>query len=89
MYIPVLTTNPVGWAILGTAGYLAYKAGKKSGLKAEENLDKESMLDSSIKGAMKAAYKTKIKMEESLGKTKSKYSDMWNETKTGVESSAS
>ncbi len=29
-YIP-LTTNPLGWLILGTSGYLLYKTGKKRG----------------------------------------------------------
>ncbi len=29
-YIP-LTTNPVGWLILGASGYMLYKAGKKKG----------------------------------------------------------
>ncbi len=27
--VPVLTTNVVGWAVLGTVGFLTYKAGKK------------------------------------------------------------
>lgn len=30
LYIPALSSNPVGWAILGAAGYLTYRAGKKS-----------------------------------------------------------
>lgn len=30
LYIP-LTTNPVGWVILGLGGYALYKAGKKKG----------------------------------------------------------
>lgn len=88
-YIPLLTTNPVGWAILGTAGFLAYKAGKKAGLKEDENVEKESMVDCSIKGAMKTAYKAKMKVDESLNKSKSKYSEMWDEARTDVESSAS
>jgi hypothetical protein len=29
-YIP-LTTNPVGWLILGLGGYALYKSGKKKG----------------------------------------------------------
>lgn len=84
-YVPLLTTNPVGWAILGTAGFLAYKAGKKSALKADDNAEKESIVDCSIKGAMKTAYKTKMKVDESLSKTKDKYSEMWEEARTDVE----
>ncbi len=30
LYIP-LTTNPIGWVILGVGGYALYKAGKKKG----------------------------------------------------------
>ena len=30
LYIP-LTTNPVGWVILGLGGYALYKSGKKKG----------------------------------------------------------
>lgn len=30
LYVP-LTTNPVGWVILGLGGYALYKSGKKKG----------------------------------------------------------
>ncbi len=30
LYVP-LTTNPLGWVILGLSGYALYKAGKKKG----------------------------------------------------------
>ncbi len=30
-YLP-LTTNPLGWVILGASGYALYRAGKKRGL---------------------------------------------------------
>ncbi len=30
LYVP-LTTNPLGWVILGISGYALYKAGKKKG----------------------------------------------------------
>ncbi len=30
LYLP-LTTNPLGWAILGLGGYALYKTGKKKG----------------------------------------------------------
>ena len=89
VYVPLLTTNPVGWAILGTAGFLAYKAGKKAGLKEDENVEKESLVDSSIKGAMKTAYKAKMKVDDSLNKTKTRYSEMWDEARSDVDSSAS
>ncbi|PHR27244.1 MAG: hypothetical protein COA36_09660 [Desulfotalea sp.] len=89
VYVPLLTTNPVGWAILGTAGYLAYKAGKKSGAKDDTNVEKESMVDCTIKGAMKTAYKAKMKVDGSFDKTKEKYSEMWNDARTDVENSAS
>jgi len=89
VYLPLLTSNPVGWAILGTAGFFAYKAGKKAGLKEDENVEKESMVDCSIKGAMKTAYKAKMKVDDSLNKTKTKYSEMWDDARTDVEGSAS
>ncbi len=80
--VPLLSANPVGWAILGFSGYLIYKAGKKSAIAAEEGLDKPGLTDRTIKGAMKTAYKTKTKLDQSLSKTKSKYSDMWDEVRT-------
>lgn len=89
MYVPLLSSNPVGWAILGTAGYLAYRAGKKAGIKDENTVEKASLADSSIKGAMKTAYKTKIKVDETLGKTKEKYSEMWNDARTDVDGGSS
>jgi len=79
VYIPLLTTNPVGWAVLGAAGYLTYKAGKKSALKNEEAVEKESLSDRAVKGAMKTVYKAKMKIDESFVGTKEKYSEMWNE----------
>jgi hypothetical protein len=35
MHLPLLVT-PLGWIVLGTAGYLVYKAGKNSGKKEGE-----------------------------------------------------
>lgn len=41
MYLPIVV-SPLGWVVLGAAGYLLYKAGKKSGQKeAEKGTDKE------------------------------------------------
>lgn len=84
VYLPLLTTNPLGWAVLGAAGYLTYKAGKKSGLKDEEQVGQEGLADRAVKGAMKTAYKAKMKVGESLSSTKEKYSEMWDEAQDEV-----
>ncbi len=81
-------SNPIGWAVLGTAGYLTYKAGKKAGLKNEDEIATENICDRAVKGAMKTVYKTKIKVEESLSSTRDKYSEMWNEAQTEVADNA-
>ncbi len=88
VYTPLLTTNPVGWAVLGAVGYLTYKAGKKTGLKDEEAVEKEGFADRAVKGAMKTAYKAKMKVGESMSSTKEKYSDMWNEAQDEVAEKA-
>ncbi len=82
-YTP-LTTNPLGWAFLGAAGFVAYKMGKKSGLHAEESADVDtpSLGDRVVKGAMKTAYKAKKSAESSLAKAGEKYSAMWDEAKS-------
>ncbi len=85
VYVPVLTTNPVGWAVLGVAGYLTYKAGKKTGLK-DDTVEKESLADRAVKGAMKTAYKAKMKVDESLAETKEKYGEMWQEAQAEAAS---
>ncbi len=82
--VPVVTTNPLGWAILGSAGYLAYKAGKKAGKAAEEGVDQPSLADRAVKGVMKTAYKAKTKIDDSLSNTREKYSEMWHEARTEV-----
>ncbi|WP_320041863.1 hypothetical protein [uncultured Desulfobacter sp.] len=74
--------SPVGWVVLGAAGYITYKAGKKAGKKAEEDITKPSLYDRVVKGTMKAAYKTQKCVSESLGKAKDKYGTMWTEAKT-------
>ncbi len=79
LYAPFLATNPVGWLVVGAAGYLTYRIGKKAGLKADENAQRENLADRAVKGAMKSAYKAKVKVGESLGKTREKYAAMWNE----------
>lgn len=84
VFLPLLTTNPVGWAVLGAAGYLAYKVGKKSGLNSYDQVEKEGLIDRVVKGTMKTAYKAKIKADESLSATKDKYYDMWSEAQDEV-----
>lgn len=81
-------SNPVGLAVLGTASYLTYKAGKKAGLADDENVVKESLCDRAVKGALKTAYKTKMKVDDSLSSTKDKYSEMWSEAQSEVEQAA-
>ncbi|PIE65366.1 MAG: hypothetical protein CSA26_03315 [Desulfobacterales bacterium] len=86
--LPLLTTNPVGWAVLGTAGYLTYRAGKKAAMKTEEQTDQPGFCDRAVKGAMKAAYRTKMKVDESLSSTRKKYSGMWDEAQSEVDNNA-
>ena len=40
MHLPLALT-PWGWVVLGAAGYLVYRAGKKAGEKAAEKDDKK------------------------------------------------
>ena len=42
LHVPLLS-NPLGWIVLGAAGYLLYKSGKKAGQQgAEQNKKPES-----------------------------------------------
>ncbi len=77
--VPLLTSNPVGWAVLGVAGYLTYKAGKKAGRRSVEQVDKECLSDRAVKGAMKTIYKAKLKTDAMLSSTRDKYGEMWKE----------
>lgn len=77
--IPLLTSHPVGWAVLGVAGYFLYKKGRKAGTKSADDIEKTPLHDRVVKGAMKSAYKAKMKVDESLSGTKEKYASMWNE----------
>jgi len=88
VFLPLLTTNPVGWALLGAAGYLTYKLGKKSGLKSDDQVEDGCLIDRAVKGTMKTAYKAKIKVDESLSSTKDKYSSMWDEAQDEVTGKA-
>ena len=77
-----LVASPAGWVVLGAAGYITYKVGKKAGKKAEEDITKPSLYDRVVKGTMKAAYKTQKCVAENLGKAKDKYGTLWTEAKT-------
>lgn len=77
--IPLLTSNPLGWAVLGVAGYLTYQAGKKAGKRTVEQVDRECLADRAVKGAMKTAYKAKLKTDAMFSSTKEKYGEMWKE----------
>ena len=70
---PFLAAHPAGWLVIGAAGCLAYAAGKKSGQ------GRISTCDRAVKGAMKTAYKAKLKAGKALSSTKDKYSRMWHE----------
>ncbi len=74
--------HPLGWVIIGGAGYLAYKAGKKSGKKVEGDSAKTNLSDRVVKGAMKAAYKAQQGISEGLDKAKEKCGTLWAEAKT-------
>lgn len=80
LHIPLLA-NPVGWAVLGAAGYLTYKAGKK----CNQAPDQESFSDRTIKGAMKTAYKAKLKIDDSFSNSKEKYSEMWSQAQEDLD----
>jgi len=87
-HVPLLSSHPVGWAILGVAGYLTYKAGKKAGLRGEEGIEKECLTDRAVKNAMKTVCKAKMKIDRSLAGSKEKYSEMWNEARSEAEQKA-
>jgi|GEM_PF-1350190 len=80
-----IVASPVGWVVLGAAGYITYKVGKKVGKKAEEDITKPSLSDRVVKGTMKAVYRTKKTVSESLGKAKEKYGTLWTEARTEAD----
>ncbi len=85
--VPILASNPVGWVVLGASGYLLYRAGKKAGLAQEDGIDQPGLADRTIKGAMKTAYKAKTKIDDSLIRTREKYSEMWDEARMEASNS--
>ena len=69
------STGPIGLIAVAGAGYLAYWLGKKS--EAEE--DGKNILDQAFKGTIKAVYRAKMAMEESLEDRKKRFSELWDE----------
>ncbi|WP_448871262.1 hypothetical protein [Desulfobulbus propionicus] len=76
---PLLTSHPLGWAVLGVAGYLTYQAGKKAGRRSVEQVERACLSDRTVKGAMKTIYKAKLKTDAVLNSTREKYGTMWKE----------
>jgi hypothetical protein len=87
MNLPVVT-HPLGWVILGGAGFLAYKAGKKSGKKTQDDAAKPSLSDRVVKETMKAVYKTQKGASAGLEKAKEKCGNLWAEAKTEANATA-
>jgi len=68
------STGPIGILALAGAGYVVYRLGKKSG--AEE--DGENILNQTFKGTIKAVYRAKMSIEESLEDKKKRFSELWD-----------
>jgi len=69
------STGPIGLLAVAGAGYLAYRLGKKSGAEEEENI-----LNQAFKGTIKAVYRTKMAIGESLENKKKRFFELWDET---------
>ncbi len=69
------STGPIGLLAVAGAGYLAYRLGKKSG--AEK--DGKNILNQAFKGTIKAVYRAKMSVEESLEDKKKRFSELWDE----------
>ena len=69
------STGPIGLLAFAGAGYVVYRLGKKSG--AEE--DGKNILNQAFKGAIKAVYRAKMSVEESLEDKKKRFSELWDE----------
>ena len=69
------STGPIGLLAVAGAGYLAYRLGKKSG--AEE--DGENILNQAFKGTVKAVYRAKMAIGETLEERKKRFSELWDE----------
>lgn len=84
--VPLATSNVIGWAIVGVAGVVTYKTGKKAGFKnpeetTTETIDKPGMGDRALKGVMKAFYRTQKGVGSVFSKSGEKMSSMWTEVK--------
>ena len=83
--VPFATTNAIGLAVVGVAGVVTYKAGKKSGLnnpeETTETIDKPGLGDRALKGTMKAFYRTQKSVGSVFAKSGEKMSAMWTEVK--------
>jgi len=73
------STGPIGLLSVAGLGYLAYRLGKKSGAEGDGN---KSTLDQAFKGAIKAVYRAKMAVEESLEERKKRFSELWDEALT-------
>jgi hypothetical protein len=69
------STGSIGLLAVAGAGYLAYRIGKKSG--AEE--DGENILNQAFKGTIKAVYRAKMAIGETLEDRKKRFSELWDE----------
>lgn len=85
MPLPVIVNPVVGWAVIGTAGFVTYKLGKRSGLKGVDAPDRPGLKDRALKGAMKTVYRARKGMGEAFGKSREKYGAMWAEARDEVK----
>jgi len=88
MSVPVVA-HPLGWVVIGAAGFFTYKAGKKAGKKTEADITRTSLPDRVVKGTMKAVYKTQKGISQGLGKAKEKYGTLWEEARTEANATSS
>ncbi len=86
VYLPSLTSNPLGWAVLGAAGVVTYKLGKKAGVGAKEASDTPSLGDRIVKETMKTAYKATKSARASIDKAGEKYASFWEEARAETQS---
>lgn len=87
MSLPIISyvaASPVGLAVIGVAGFLSYRAGKNAGMKSVDEFDKPGLGDRTVKGAMKAFYRTKKSVGNTFSKTGDKYSAMWQDVQEEV-----
>ena len=69
------TTGPIGLIAVAGAGYVVYRLGKKSG--AEE--DGENILNQAFKNTIKAVYRAKMAIGETLEDKKKRFSELWDD----------